>query len=258
MPGDVKQYWVVVLDLENSSSRTDPILESLNTAMHDIVGEARKRAGLPEDGIAVEDRGDGVLMILPASVPAIDLVGGFIRALDDELAQRAAVYSAAHAMRFRVAAHLGFASWNGTSWTGGAVNDTCALVEAGPLRGVLTAATSARMVFAVSDQIYQSLVRHGHRSIDPATYLPMPFRTKHGETVRGWVTVPGYPAPPGLTGEEQQPPASGPAPGASGTTGPPPAPAAGSVTNIVTGTVHGDLVQGHKIGTVNLNRPGQP
>ncbi|MBT2366851.1 hypothetical protein J7E88_16415 [Streptomyces sp. ISL-10] len=258
MPGEATHCWVVVLDIENFSSRPDPIQRSLRAGMYEVLGEALARAGLPAERISTEDRGDGVLMIVPATVSPIDLAGPFIRALDDELRQKAVVYSPAHAMRFRVALHQGLAARDGRGWSGDAVNTACRLVDAAPLRDVLAAAVSARMVFVVSEEIHRAVVRHGHRSIDPAAYLPMPFTTKHGEVIESWVTVPGHPAPPGLPpAEPTNGPVRAPMPGGGhgGGTDSPSPPSAGGIS---VGTVQGDLVQGNKTVNVNTDGSGRP
>ncbi|MFD6276230.1 hypothetical protein ACFWFI_11770 [Streptomyces sp. NPDC060209] len=258
MSGEATHHWVVVLDIENFSSRPDPIQRSLRAGMYEVLREALQRAGLPADGVVTEDRGDGVLMIVPATVSPIVLAGPFVHALDEELRQKAVVYGPAHAMRFRVALHQGIVARDGEGWSGDAVNTACRLVDAGPLREVLAAASSSRMVFVVSDEIYRAVVRHGHRSIDPAAYLPMPFRTKHGELIGSWVTVPGSPAPPGL------PPASGGTEpdDARADTGGQRASAAGrrppGGAGISVGTVHGDVFQGDKTVNVNTTGPVRP
>ncbi|MEU8708880.1 hypothetical protein [Streptomyces sp. NPDC048565] len=273
MSGEATHCCIVVLDIENFSSRSDPIQRSLRAGMYEVLGEALRLAGLSADDVVTEDRGDGVLMIVPAAISPIVLAGPLVRALDDELRQKAAVYSVAHAMRFRVALHQGLAARDGEGWSGDAVNTACRLVDAGPLREVLAAASSSRMVFVVSDEIYRAVVRHGHRSIDPAAYLPMPFRTKHGELIESWVTVPGSPAPPGLPAaspaqDGQVRPAGpsgdgGAAPGDvhTDTGGPGRAgggrrPANGGGISVE--TVHGDVFQGDKTVNVNTTGPVRP
>lgn len=273
MSGEATHYWVVVLDIENFSSRTDPIQRSLRAAMYEVLSEARVRAGLPAEGVVAEDRGDGILMLVPATVSPITLAGPFVHCLDEELKQKAVIHSAAHSMRFRVALHQGLAAHDGEGWSGDAVNTACRLVDAGPLREVLAAAPSSRMVFVVSGEIYRAVVRHGHRTIDPAAYLPMPFRTKHGELVDSWVTVPGSPAPPGLPAPAQDQPApaasagvGGPgseAPGAAQDRQGPPvaAPDGGRPpggAGISVGTVHGDVFQGNKTVNIGMNGPVRP
>ncbi|MFH9617959.1 hypothetical protein [Streptomyces pratensis] len=272
MSGEATHCWIVVLDIENFSSRPDPIQRSLRAGMYEVLREALLVAGLATDDVVTEDRGDGVLMIVLATVSPMVLAGPFVRALDEELKQKAVVYGPAHAMRFRVALHQGIVARDGEGWSGDAVNTACRLVDAGPLREVLAAASSSRMVFVVSDEIYRAVVRHGHRSIDPAAYLPMPFRTKHGELIGSWVTVPGSPAPPGLPaasggqdGQEGPGGSSGDGgaepggehtgTGGQGRTGTGRRRAGGGIS---VGTVHGDVFQGDKTVNVNTTGPVRP
>jgi hypothetical protein len=253
MGAEFRHCWIMVLDIEGFSKRTDPVQKSLRAAMYGVLQEALARSGLPASEIAREDRGDGVLMIMPASLPPVTLAGTFIRALDDDLAQKAAIFGPDHAMRFRVALHQGLAAPDERGWAGDAVNTACRLVDAEPLREVLTAATGARMVFAVSEEIHHAVIRHGHRAIDPAAYLPMRFATKHGDTITGWATVPGYPAPPGLAGT----PPEGPSRAASPSTDSGAAATPGAVS-FTAGVVHGDQVAGDKTVTVHTSGPVRP
>jgi hypothetical protein len=174
--------------------------------MYEVFADAREETGLlPDEDIVVEDRGDGFVVLFPATVSTVLLAGPFVRALNDGLAHKAPLFSAAHAMRFRVALHHGMAKRDARGWSGDAINTTCRLVDAPALRAALTAATKAHLVFIVSDEIYQGVIRHGYRSIDAAAYLPVDFEAKHGTLLRGWITAPGYPSPPGLpspAGEE--------------------------------------------------------
>ncbi|WP_328910661.1 hypothetical protein OG230_14720 [Streptomyces sp. NBC_00234] len=274
----------MVLDIENFSTRPDPVQRSLRGTMYEVLEAALTRAGVELGAISFEDRGDGVLMIVSGAVAPAALVGAFVRELDEELVQCARMFSRAYAMRFRLALHQGLVTRDPQGWSGDAVNMACRLVDAGPLREVLSAAESSRMVFVVSDEIYRGLVRHAHRGIDPAAYLRMPFAAKHGLAIESWVTVPGLPAPPGLPAT---PPAAGrrggraaqgsPSARAQGggreqrdRGGPAPAPApqeaqaappAGPVppsVSFTAGVVHGDQVAGNKTVSYGTSRPERP
>ncbi|MTE19441.1 hypothetical protein F0L17_09935 [Streptomyces sp. TRM43335] len=258
MAAGARHHWIMVLDIENFSTRTDPIQRSLRGAMYGVLREAVGQAGLPEAEVVVEDRGDGVLMLIPATVSPVDLAGSLVRALDDGLAEAAAIFNEAHAMRFRVALHQGLVTRDGEGWSGDAVNTASRLVDAQPLREVLRAATGSRLVFVVSDEIHRSVIRHGYRTIDPAAYLPLRFRDKQGKLIECWVTVPGRPAPPGLpVPSDERPDGDGPAGGAArgadgGNGGGPAVP--GGVT-MWAEKVHGDQVGGDK--NVTVHAPGQ-
>ncbi|WP_225849497.1 hypothetical protein [Streptomyces sp. HPF1205] len=196
MTSEALHHWILVLDVERYSTRSDPVQRSLRTAMYDVFTTAFGQAGLNGHGVVTEDRGDGVLVLVPPTVSPVRLAGPFVRALDEGLREKAAYFGPRHALRLRLAMHQGLATRDEYGWSGDAVNTASRLVDAQPLRDVLHAAELGHMVFAVSSSVYEGVVRHGHRGVDPAAYAPMSFRTKHGERVGAWVTVPGYSAPP--------------------------------------------------------------
>ncbi|MEC7055444.1 hypothetical protein RFN57_24630 [Streptomyces violaceochromogenes] len=174
--------------------------------MYRVLGGAMERAGLAVTDTVSEDRGDGVLMLIQSSVSPVVIAGPFVRELDEGLGEYAQEVNEDHTVRLRMALHQGLATDDEHGWSGDAVNTTCRIVDAQPLRDVLAAAPSARMAFAVSDELHRAVIRHGHRGIDPAAYVPFDLTTKHGETISTWITVPGYPAPPGLPAPAAEPP----------------------------------------------------
>ncbi|MFC9469819.1 nucleotidyl cyclase domain-containing protein [Streptomyces coelicoflavus] len=217
MGEEATHHWIVVLDVENFSSRRDPVQRRVRAAMYRALAEALRRAGITDADTVSEDRGDGVLMLVAPSVSPRVLAGPFVRELDEALGEYAQEANADHALRLRVALHQGLAARDAHGWSGDAVNTACRLVDAQPLRDVLAEALSARLVLAVSDEVHRGVVRHGHRGIDPAAYLRCDFTTKHGETITSWITVPGYPAPPGLPAPGDPAATAPPAPGATST-----------------------------------------
>lgn len=264
MAAEATHRWIMALDVENFSTRRDPVQRRVRAAMYRVLGAAMERAGLAESETTAEDRGDGVLMLVEPSVSPLLIAGPFVRELDTELGEYAEAANAEHALRLRLALHQGMAARDERGWSGDAVNTTCRLVDAQPLRDVLAAAPSARMVFAVSDDVHRAVIRHGHRGVDPADYLPCDFRTKHGETIRSWVRVPGRSAPPGLPpapSADVPPagPASGNAPGvgvreahaSAAATGDLPRDDGRAHVSQSAGIVRGDMVAGDKHVTVH-------
>ncbi|MBM9509638.1 hypothetical protein [Actinacidiphila acididurans] len=252
MASEPLHHWILALDMEGFSTRTDPVQRSLRAEMYDIVDHAFEQAGLAGFGVTTEDRGDGALMVVPATVPPVRLAGTFVRALDDGLQEKAALFGSNRTLRLRLAMHQGLAAEDDHGWSGDAVNTACRLVDAEPLRETLRAAERGRLAFAVSAAVYESVVRPGHRGIDPAAYAPLSFRTKHGETIRGWVTVPGYSAPPELP---RPAPDATRGPAAPDAAQPPAAPPAahGSGPVFSIGKVRGDVVGGDK----HVHAPGR-
>ncbi|RKT17546.1 hypothetical protein BX285_1923 [Streptomyces sp. 1114.5] len=253
-------HWIVVLDIEGFSTRPNPVQRSLRQAMYEVLRDALAEAGLPDGAVATEDRGDGVLVLVQPQVSPVLLAGALVRALDDCLAEKARIFNEAHALRLRVALHQGLVSRDADGWSGDAVNWTFRLVDAAPLREVLARAGRANLAFIVSDEVYQAVVRHEYRTVDPAAYLPVGFEAKHGIPARGWITVPGYPAPPGLDGGSGPGTGLGPGPAAA-PAAPAPAPGSGGAPTggvvFHAGVVHGDQVAGDKNVHHAPNSPGR-
>jgi len=232
---------ILVVDIEGYGRRPNPIQASLRTAMYDVVRGAVADCHLPWDEFTALDRGDGILLLVPPATSPVDLAGPLIRALDEGLTEKARMFSAAHAMRLRVALHAGLVEEDTHGWVGEAINTTARLVDAQPLRDTLAAASRAHLAFIVSDEIYRGIIRHEYRFIDASTFRPVRLSRKELDTT-AWVHVPGYPAPPGLPPAQTAPPPKGPEPE-------PP---------VVASThIHGDQVFGDKfIGNKNVYGAG--
>ncbi|MGW5196663.1 hypothetical protein [Streptomyces spiralis] len=259
MAQEATHRWIMALDVENFSTRRDPVQRRVRAAMYRVLTTAMERAGLAEADTVTEDRGDGVLMLVAPTVSPLVIAGPFVGELHTELGEYAQETNAEHAMRLRLALHQGLATRDERGWSGDAVNTACRLVDAQQLRDALTAAPSARMVFAVSGEVHHAVIRHGHRGVDPAAYLPCAITTKHGETISSWITVPGRPAPAGLpsTTPVAEPP--GPtAPQSGRTTADAPEPAARPGVSQHAHTVHGDQVAGDKNVTVHTSGSVRP
>ncbi|MFF4401612.1 hypothetical protein [Streptomyces sp. NPDC001480] len=277
VPDDPITHWIVLLDIEDFSLRPETTQATLHQSMHQVVAFALRRAGLDLDTCPWQDRGDGMLLLIPVGTSPTRLLRELVRGLEDALVAHSGQYNHDHRMRLRVGLNQGLVIQQGQLWTGNAINDLARLVDAGPVKQVLARAGRAHLVVVVSEDVHQKVVLGGYPGIDPAAYLPADFVTKHGEPRRGWVTVPGYPAPPGLPADSGEPPRDsrpGDTPGTGGRAGaagggtepgspvPPPAPYISGVTNsqIAVGDgatavngpyvngpyVHGDYVNGDK------------
>jgi hypothetical protein len=231
---------IVVVDIESFGPRTNPFQASLRRAMYDVVREACAETGISWESLVVLDRGDGVILLVPPATSVVTIAGSFVRALDAVLKEKAAMFSDAHRMRFRVALHQGLCQRDDNGWVGEAINTTCRLIDAQPLRDVLKAAPEAHMALIVSDEIYQNVISHEYRLIDAASFAPVVLSIKELAGEKAWISVPGRPHPPGLVDVA---PSGPPTQRRS-----PPAPAgqSGGIANYGDTTVHGDQVAGDK------------
>jgi class 3 adenylate cyclase len=135
--GAPMNHFVVVVDIEGFSQRSDPVQRSLRRAMYEVLKTAVDDAHLVWEDFHPQDRGDGVIMIVGGHVSPVTLTGELVRALEAGLAERAVTYKADHQMRFRVALHQGLANPDDEGWSGDAINTACRLVDAQPLRDTL-------------------------------------------------------------------------------------------------------------------------
>jgi len=221
MSPDPFSYWIVLLDIEDFSLRPENAQATLHEELYEVVGFALGRAGLGLADCPVQDRGDGMLILVPVGASPTRLLRELQRGLEDALLAHRAKYNEDHRMRLRVGLNQGLVIRMGERWTGTAINDLARLVDAGPVKRVLAEARRAQLVLVVSESVHTSVVLGRYPGIDPAAYLPADFVTKHGEPRRGWVTVPGYAAPPGLPADPGEPPggATGGASAPGGTAG---------------------------------------
>ncbi|MET8685272.1 hypothetical protein ABZV77_13740 [Streptomyces sp. NPDC004732] len=198
---DPHSYWIVLLDIEDFSLRPEVSQATLHGELYEVVEFALARAGLKLAECRVQDRGDGMLILAPVGTSPTRLLRELTRGLEDALQAHQEKYNETHRMRLRVGLNQGLVIRQGKRWTGTAINDLARLVDAGPVKGVLAQARRAHLVLVLSESVHAMVVGGNYPGIDPAAYLPADFVTKHGERRRGWVTVPGYPAPPGLPAE---------------------------------------------------------
>src|SRR5262249_37402348 len=143
------------------------------------------------------DRGDGIILLVPAYVPPPSLIDPFVAQLDGVLRQHNELSSAEAAIRMRVSVHAGLLDRDETGWVGPAINTAARLVHAQVMRAVLAAAERANTALIVSDEIHRSVVVQRHIGLDTATFQPVRVVAKEVDA-RAWVHVPGYATPPGL------------------------------------------------------------
>ncbi|ATO13229.1 hypothetical protein CO540_04800 [Micromonospora sp. WMMA2032] len=206
-------HFILVVDIEGFGRRVVPVQQSLRRAMYEVVRTAFEDVHIDWDTVVRLDRGDGILLLVPTTANSVVLAGAFVRALDDALREKARIYTAEHQLRMRVALHQGNCQQDADGWVSEAINTASRLVDAPQLRAALAAATRSPMALIVSDEIYRSVVRHGFRQIEPASFGPVLIEAKE-LLERAWIQLPGHPYPPGIdaTGPASQDPAAQPGP----------------------------------------------
>lgn len=185
-------YAMVVVDIEQFGRRKNPDQHWLRRQMYDVLEMAATQAGIPWPDCHRADRGDGVIILIPASVSKEDITESFVRELDTELGTYARRSGESVAMRMRVALHAGDVVRDDHGWVNAELNTACRLVDLPDLRDALAQAPTARLALIVSDMWFTAVVRHDPGAVDHRDYTRVSITTKELNDW-AWIHVPGQP-----------------------------------------------------------------
>lgn len=223
-------------------SREDPVRMHMRDAMYRHLRDAFEYAGVPWADTVHEDRGDGVLVIVPGTYPESVLIAPLLERLLRGLHAYNRTAAEIARIRLRAALHAGHVYQDANGLVGETVNHTCRLLEAAELKKTL-AATGAQLAFITSETLFDAVVRHGQGEIDPDTFQETTVEVKETHA-RAWIHLPG------MGPARQWAPALATAPH------PAPGPARGGFQGFVfNGETHiaGDAVAGDK----HVHAPGE-
>ena len=228
--------------------RDDTTRVHMHEAMYAMLARAFTDAGVPWDEVVHEDRGDGVLAVVPGAVPHAALVDPLVRLLHRELRGYNRTAADIARIRLRAALHAGPVQRDAHGLVGEAVNHTCRLLNAAVLKETL-AASPAPLAFIASAPLFDAVVRDAHADVDPETFRAVTVEEKETRA-QAWIHLPGMgPArswPAAVPEAAVAPrPAGGPAPGTGSDAGAAPAAMQGFVFHGVT-HIAGDAVAGDK------------
>ncbi|MEV5831147.1 cyclic nucleotide-binding domain-containing protein [Spirillospora sp. NPDC052242] len=173
----------------NVPGRSDEDLLEVKRIMYEALEEAFAISRVPWDDCHREDRGDGVLIVVPPEVPTASVVNPMIPWVAARLRRHNRRSSEALHVRLKIALHVGPVIADGASMSGWPVDYSAHLLDVEPLKQPL-AAGDASVGFIASSFVYESAIAHGSGSAEAADYEPV--STKVDQTdVTGWMYLPG-------------------------------------------------------------------
>jgi class 3 adenylate cyclase len=212
-PGLPHHRTIVVLDIERSTSRPDPVKAALRSTLYEGFEAALTSAGIhhPLHRDPFRDLGDGLLALIHpvAQAPKALLLTQVI----PELSRRLADYNAnlphlsrpQRRLRVRAVVHAGEVSYDRNGCFGEALDVAFRLLGAVAVKKELDAVADP-LVLVVSGDIYACVVRQGYDGIDQCAFGRR-VRVQIGQHRHwGWVQVPGTADRPNVT-DDGQPPA---------------------------------------------------
>jgi hypothetical protein len=196
---DAVHRTIVVVDIAASTdpNRTDDDRLVIRKAMYDALERSFGRSATfrrPEwQRCYREDRGDGVLVLVPPDVPKARLVTNLPKRLEVTLAQHNADVQEnggdrATQVRLRVAVYAGEVIFDKHGVVGSAIDHAFRLVDAPELRAALVGSLDP-CVLIVSDWFYREVVRQRQQA-RPDTYRHIRSEVK-GTRLSAWLRIPG-------------------------------------------------------------------
>jgi len=143
---------IVVVDVEGfgDQRRTNPHQVAVRDGLYRAMREAFDHAGIPWDGCGHEDRGDGVLILIPAELPKGLLVESVPSGLVTALQAHNSTHPGPEQIRLRMALHVGEVSYDEHGVTAASINLAFRLLDSVPLKEALAASSGVLAVIASS------------------------------------------------------------------------------------------------------------
>ena len=190
--------------------RNDGDRAFMRKQLYEILQSALAVSGVPWTACYHEDRGDGVLIVLPPTHPTMRMIDPLVPELADRLRQHNRRASEVVQIRLRAAVHIGPVGQDDEGLNGRAIILAARIVDAPAVKHRIEA-RQADLVFAASDYVYENVVKDCSGRVDYTTFEHVDVRVKESH-VPAWVYVAAHAEPPPAPGERQVPnPASPPA-----------------------------------------------
>ncbi len=181
--------------------RTDEDRRIVRKALVEMTGGAL--AGL-WDTCSCEDRGDGLLLVAPPSIPTTSIVEHLLTALPPALRRHNHTYGPAIQIQLRVAVDVGPVVSDGLGVSGDAIIRAARLLDAPALKKAVNT-KGANLGVIVSSFVYDNAIRQCAGTVNPAHYSKVHVHVKE-TSAYAWMQLID-PAPPALTGRfELEPP----------------------------------------------------
>ncbi|HEU5475286.1 MAG TPA: hypothetical protein VFV67_31975 [Actinophytocola sp.] len=183
---------IVVVDVEKfgDPSRTNAHQLAVREGLYESVERAFVEAGIKWERCTWEDRGDGILILVPPDAPKSRLVDHLPARLVAALHRHNAKSSLPSQIRLRVALDAGEVHYDSHGITGAAVNRAFRLLDAAPLKDAL-AASPGVLALITSDWFYHEIVRH-EPGATPDAYRAVRVKVKETD-VQAWMRLPDGP-----------------------------------------------------------------
>jgi class 3 adenylate cyclase len=196
---------IVVADVRASTDLDDRQKPPMRQALYKVVGRASAAVDVHIADQHVEDRGDGLFMLLHPGTAPSRMAGRWVERVYQEL--RMANTGLERKLQLRVAMHFGPVATDDHGVSGRALDLAFRLCDSDVAKRTLAAAGGYDLVFVASDYLYTSTILPGGDSIEPEIFRSVRVRGR-GVDEPAWVCVPHLPVPPADPDEDAPRPAA--------------------------------------------------
>jgi CRP-like cAMP-binding protein/tetratricopeptide (TPR) repeat protein len=191
VPGEPLNCSILFTDVAGFGNplRLDPDREVVRAALYEILRASLAAAGVPWADCYYEDRGDGAVIVVPPTISTLRVVDPLIPELAARLRQYNRRASEVVRIQLRAALHVGPVGTDAEGLTGQAVISTARILDA-PVVKERLADARADLIFAVSDYVYEHVVRHGAGRVDSGAFEHVAAQVKESR-VSAWIHLAG-------------------------------------------------------------------
>ncbi len=156
---------ILVVDIAGFGRWSNPDQMAARDVLTKSMRDGFRAARVRWNDLDRQDRGDGMMVLIPAKVSKVDILDPVIPILIAGLRRHNESVATPH-IKIRISLHAGEVHRDAHGWVGSDLNTACRLVDAEPVRAHLL----GDAVLVVSDVLYQGVVRHRYRRVDPAAF----------------------------------------------------------------------------------------
>jgi len=198
---------ILIVDVERfgDPARTNAHQLAVRDALYQALQQSFSSARISWADCAAEDRGDGILVLVPPAVPKSWLVTRVPAYLVEALVRHNAVHPEQERIRLRMVLHAGEVHQDPHGFAGVSINRAFRLIEAPASRTALRDSSGVVALIA-SDWFYDEVVRH-HPAAAPSCFRQVHVVMKETE-MTAWVRVLESGEPPAWRDTGQAAPAS--------------------------------------------------
>ena len=180
---------IACVDVEAFTDRRRTNLHqvAVREALYKSLRAAFARSGVSWDACYHEDRGDGVLILVPPEVPKNLLVANVPLDLVSELADYNSTHDVEARIRLRMAVHAGEVIHDQHGVAGKALNIAFRLLDSQDLKQALRSSSGILAVIS-SEWFFDEVIRNDPASV-PASYRPVWIAVKETQA-RAWICLP--------------------------------------------------------------------